>query len=360
MTQESMLAIDMALRLNQHHMQRRVVEHLTVCRQHAHKFLFDADASALLGRFSKECADLVILHRQFAMPPYDICYVEVDENFLKALYTIENDIGDDGEKPVSLGYMIERRNVYPVVRYNNSASIVPFMYHFAERGSKNIPKQPFRTVDWRTTFGEDKGDMVKISFILGSGTQTVLVQAKALDESSITENIVAQIENTFAEIYFDNEVYFTGNNPKGYDTSWLKEMTGDLRHVWAILLWLNSVPHSVSYTAKPAGARLFKGKRMALSAYNTVHIHLKGKTDIRHAYVKSTAKRDSPRRHDVRGTWCHARGQAQGCSHIWPETPDEDNHYICGKCGRVRWWRHPHQRGDASKGFIDKEYKAEI
>lgn len=64
------------------------------------------------------------------------------------------------------------------------------------------------------------------------------------------------------------------------------------------------------------------------------------------------------RAHLVMGSWCerHSSGR-RGCIHSWAAEPDNTSRQSCA-CGRRRWWRDGHQRGDASKGYLDKMYHA--
>lgn len=64
------------------------------------------------------------------------------------------------------------------------------------------------------------------------------------------------------------------------------------------------------------------------------------------------------RAHGVLGAWCerHSSGR-RGCVHFWQTDPQNPNHMIC-ICGRRRWWRAHHQRGDAGRGFVKKDYEA--
>jgi hypothetical protein len=164
------------------------------------------------------------------------------------------------------------------------------------------------------------------------------------------------------DLIYSNEAYFAGTaklKPDKVDYL-IHECSGDLKKVWAGLLWLQSVPKSVVYSPVPGGPSMLRGKRVVLSAHHTVHIHLKGKKTIKQQYLAATKHRNTPRHHEVRGHWKHRGGQAVGCGHIWPDNPNEEDHYICSKCQRKRWWCKDFERGDKSKGFVEKDYVAEI
>lgn len=64
------------------------------------------------------------------------------------------------------------------------------------------------------------------------------------------------------------------------------------------------------------------------------------------------------RRHSVRGHWAQTRHLAhRGCDHRWDIVSINRDKYECGACGAKRWWRTAHMRGDATRGFVTKDYE---
>jgi hypothetical protein len=300
----------------------------------------------------------VIEHRQFALAPYTTTYVELDAVEFFSPDEINH------ETAIRLGFLIDGHHVFVVMSFDKIAKISgealisPVAYYLGTRHVKDIPPQPFPSVPWREAYGGDYW-VSKLPCLYGTGIHGLRVMAP---EGTDFEEVIASASDELSDLAFENEAFWLGSLPyikalnRGFK---LSDCNGDLRHVMAVLLWLNSVPKSVKYNPVPRGAAWHKGKRVVLSAHNTVHIHLSKNTQVKQAYLRAAEKRNSPRRHDVRGHWRH-RGGTLGCSHVWPIEPDEYHRFICLQCKRKRWWVHEFQRGDEAKGFIEKDYHGEL
>jgi hypothetical protein len=75
------------------------------------------------------------------------------------------------------------------------------------------------------------------------------------------------------------------------------------------------------------------------------------------ASVRASGAGRPRRAHEVRGTMCHSRDTDRSCIHDWQ--PQTANREVCTCCGGRRWWRRPHQRGDARLGLVLKDYRVE-
>jgi hypothetical protein len=136
-------------------------------------------------------------------------------------------------------------------------------------------------------------------------------------------------------------------------------MQGTLRNAWSLLLWLNQ-PARLRTVDVPARRGISKGKLRTYMAHHVVTIDLNKKyRTIRRAFL-SGAPRTPSRRHEVRGSFHHHGGLEQGCGHDWPLMPDIEGVWQCNKCQRRRWWVKDHLRGDASRGFVHKEYDTTV
>ena len=331
---------------------------------HAKRMIFDADASRLLGRFMNSCVDLIIANRQFAMPLYDTMYVELDT---QAMYReIDGEAAgpiklDSAEADTSIGFLIDYRTVYILAKGPVSSCIMPVCFYFNPRGEYKIPTMGMDIPYY--DFHEDAAYITQINKDRSSRPPSMETEAHlALMLGKSASHVKTPDMLDFArEVAF----FYAGKkpadrlSPKAHQDV-LTEMVGDVRNLYAVLLWLNSLPHTVKYISQPAGSKLYRGKRLALSSHNVVTIHMKGSVEVRNLFKKAIRHHASPRLHDVRGFWRHRRGIPQGCGHIWPATADEHHKFVCSKCGRERWWVRDHQRGDKSKGYIDKHYEAEI
>jgi len=134
----------------------------------------------------------------------------------------------------------------------------------------------------------------------------------------------------------------------------LEDCSGEFRFMMAMLLWINQ-KHVTYFEKIPAFRKMMRGKPKAYVAHHIVK--LQQKKNIIKAIWQSLTERAAPRLHDVRPTW-RTRGGRQGCIHAFPMMPNENGHFICTLCEANRHRVKKHQRGDATKGCIVKEYVA--
>lgn len=137
----------------------------------------------------------------------------------------------------------------------------------------------------------------------------------------------------------------------------LKAGAGEVRNIWSLLLWLNQ-PARINYIDQPAGSRIHRGKRVSYGRHKTVDIDLGRVINLRR-HIKLPVERASPVRHKVRGAFHHSGGD-KNCGHDWPLMPDKKGHWVCTRCGRMRWWVRDHVRGDATRGYNDNEYVVNV
>jgi hypothetical protein len=267
---------------------------------------------------------------------------------------------DSPEADERVGFLFDHRTVYTVAQGPVATVIMPTFNYINPRGQylapsygKEFPLYDLHEVAVNMEVPEVTDMAAKLSMMFGSS----ILHKRFFDSG----NFVADLQNLHREVqYYYGGVMDVYELPVDAHKRMLTEIVGDIRNIFAILLWLNSLPHTVKYTNAPAGHRLIKGKRVAMAAHNVVTIHLHGTVQVRNLFAKALKRRESPREHDVRGFWRHHGGIPQGCGHAWPEIPDKRNKFVCSKCGRERWWVHAHKRGDANKGTITKEYRTEI
>lgn len=138
------------------------------------------------------------------------------------------------------------------------------------------------------------------------------------------------------------------------------ETRGDMRWLITVLAMINHVP--VRYTHRPATGRFTR--RLNTMDYLDSHVVTieAGRTKTVNILDRAAKHAEQSRRraHEVRGHWMiaeHGNGRP-GCSHL-PISGD-GKHALCGKCGAKIVWREHHQRGDASLGFVKKEYEVTV
>ena len=136
-----------------------------------------------------------------------------------------------------------------------------------------------------------------------------------------------------------------------------------LRNIVAVLLLLNR-PSVVTFgETAPRRRGLLKGREAVYMEHTTVSIDVDPAPVLRRLGTPAEAATPK-RRHEVRRTWCHdapyRAGTERGCVHAWAPHPDHDaaagTNWLCGGCGGHRWQREAHMRGDATRGFVAKDY----
>lgn len=292
----------------------------------ARRFVFDQDASLFLGRFVRECGDLIICNRQFAIPPFPTTYVEMD---LRAMLTGKGAASMiDAASDFRVGYLIDGQRIYGVAESAMGAGIMPFVY---EMGT-DAPQPSLSMMHARSI---ERQEWLKLAALLGSSVEH-------LDGAS-REDILARNTVRF--------LYDMGDDGNLFERI-VQGSAGDLRNVWAMLLLLNQ-PGKVTMEAVPASRGIYRGKLRTYAAHNVVRIDIGRHRSIRRALTFE--HRSSPRRHEVRGHFVHYH-LMEGCEHVWPHLPDHEGRWRCSRCDGMRVWRKDFLRGDAGKGFVTKTY----
>lgn len=59
--------------------------------------------------------------------------------------------------------------------------------------------------------------------------------------------------------------------------------------------------------------------------------------------------------HPVDGHYCYSRRSgSDSCNHDWKQVGRDGKRQRCQKCGKLRWWRSSHRRGDPALGIIER------
>jgi hypothetical protein len=187
--------------------------------------------------------------------------------------------------------------------------------------------------------------LASLSFMLGTGVHSIHEQ-ETFESLIARYSIHPSVPKNLYAIYDAWDTYTSS--------------MGDLRNIIAILLLLNVPKHVVLEHQQPK-AYLVKGKRMVYSAHSVVTIELNNKLiKSRRLFNHITGIRH--RRHEVKGHFAHWHLK-EGCTHEWPSMPELQENGIlrwkCGLCGGWRTWRKQHERGDASLGWVNKDYQVE-
>jgi hypothetical protein len=135
------------------------------------------------------------------------------------------------------------------------------------------------------------------------------------------------------------------------------EMAGDVRMVITLLGLLNTFKVSVGDMKAKGGSRIVRGRVVPYMEVHRLTVELP-KDRMFAAVDKHMRTAGILRRaHEVLGHWCYRRaGYRHPCPHDWERTHSTKLRFRCKRCASERWWRDAHQRGDASRGFVKKEY----
>lgn len=297
----------------------------------ARRFILTDQASIKLGEVTKETEGLMLKHHQFAVAPFPVTYLEFNIHlFHKALgRPTTNDLyGDDGAD-WRVGYLITEKAIRSFAMTKDGfAGSTGFVLKRVAKDHKH----------WHIPINGVDQEWARLMCLLGSGLHSMP------DE----ETRQAILDTWAMEPVFDD---------KSYDDKVYKSGAGELRTVIAILLMLNQ-PRVLNIQSVAHSSGLHKGKRIVYAAHNVVEIDLGTRKQYKRIFTHM--ERESPRRHEVRGHFVH-NGGTDGCEHRWPLSPvpapiSGAPMWECPRCGCKRTWREAHLRGDASKGFVTKEY----
>jgi hypothetical protein len=325
------------------HISRRVRERIERAKYRANSYVFSSAASELVGRFVKDCGELVINHRQFAIPPYPTTYIEFDSRAYHQHFPCDP---RDAHMPTDevVGYLFDGNEMFICCRSGSgsgSSNWTVIHFHIVPPGQFAGPHIGVSMVQdgWEKTGAAtgEHAEWIQLGNMLGSTLEKIRdepTRQALLSEVSYRDSVSDQVPHRIA---MERITRFNA---------------GDIRNAWAFLLWLNRPKHTAMRLI-PARRGIVRGRQVAYRAHHTVEIDLGRKTP-RQAFELS-GPRASPIGHRVEGCFHHSGGDpAHG--HFWPTIPDERNHWVCYGCGRKRWWVRDHVRGDTARGWVDKDY----
>lgn len=333
----------------------------------ARRLAFSDDAAALMGRFVGDQPSLLIRHRQFAAAPYDVTYIEVDlRHFLRGINRASTADVREAVPDERIGYLLAGTEVYcfalpPAGSGDSAPTLAPFAVVRGEPGgTMPMPrtgrltliakderppadaKERENRLGYRWDTEQERNRQFALGYLLGS-------TAVCDEAQNAAEDITAS--NGFAML-LRPELYADVSRDRMAEI--LRGQSGELRNVWTFLLFLARTS-LIRLSPMPAGRRIVRGKLRAYAAHNVVTIDLGSARSVTRAFLLA-GPRATPRRHEVRGHWVNWHKPPARCDHAWPLTPNGDAVFICSRCGQHRRWRKNFLRGDATKGFVSKEY----
>ena len=310
---------------------RAVWEDIRRDKAKARFFVFDAEASAFAGRFIREHGLDVLRNRQFAIPPFLCTYIEYNlDALLNAIgRRSTRDLLPDAERDERVSHLIVGDHVRTFIEGSDGkGSYFPVdmtlnsQGHVRGRFDKDLHTDRYR----------------KLAYTLGSTANDVR------DEAVLRDWLTAVDYHPLEGF----EVLLT--NKKLADCA-----TGTARNLIALLLILNRQRTRIEMETVARRGVIFKGKRRVQAEHTMVRLDVEAYETIARSYRPGGGHHESPRRHQVRGFFRHYH-QVRGCDHAYVPIPAREGAWVCPKCSTVRVWVADHERGDASKGYVVKEY----
>jgi hypothetical protein len=285
-------------------------------------YVFDRDASFKLGQFIRTCADLIAEQIEFAIEPYPTTYVEVE---IDAVIDGIGRAGSQAGKKADwkLGFLSHAGRTNTVVCSRDVADTLAGVYGFSR-----IAKE------WGDNLRSDLLDQ-QVLHVLGS----TYVDLTPEQRRNFAGRFVPMFYGDTSVALLQTKAVMDGH-------------IGEARIYAAALLLLHQ-KKAIALTEKPAYRTMYRGKSRPFMAHNVVTITLDSPVQIRKAM--SSGSGETRRAHEVPAHYAHRHG-TRNCEHTWQKRGDEENHWDCTKCGRFRYMRRHHMRGDASKGFVKKSY----
>ena len=135
------------------------------------------------------------------------------------------------------------------------------------------------------------------------------------------------------------------------------ENAGILRWAVTALAILSEVPTQVGEEVQPTGRRMVAGSDKPFLSYRRLTLHLPNNKDpVRYINRKlDHAVAARKRAHDVRGHWRNYH-LVEGCEHTWQQADEDPTYRRCTSCGAFSRFIAEHVRGDATLGWVKKEY----
>lgn len=303
--------------------------------------------------------------------PYEVVWLEFDRKKHVAAQHAHSNLADPldlDSVPDRSGYLLvrvpdneSRYVVYATASYGDTATIAPIVFF--------VDVDNPIAVNYRAFGSRRISDALASSSLIGSGgegayseilaaEQTIPVgfwSSLAIEDHPWLRHVAAGIEpiamqhlnalrdlprgrfEEAAKVYID------------YITRDLREQSGIVRQLLALLAMINEVPTETAEVDRGGGHRTVGMNKVRF--LNHTKIRLK---------VPKTRSADYRRkgRHMVRGHFRRFRltGSAT-CSHGWQKV-DHDL-FECPNCGAKGRWIKEHARGDASKGWVQHEYVVE-
>jgi len=287
----------------------------------AHCFNIDTPTSALLAEFSIAIAEDLDSARQLAIPPFPVTWFEIDNKArlarLKQLGIPLTKVADSDDVIPVCGWLITQSGnsccASYVGEFTDGIFVAPTSFHWSidEKPCVNAPVK----INGKSIEQEASSEQVQ-------GLNRLAHQICFGMDSANTD---------FYHVTFGPSS-FQGERFGKYEYQTMRELWGEVRHIWGLLLAMGSSPTEIGQPIRHLGPPvMMKGKELLPLEHKVLKIHLGRRKTVEK--VVSTAL------HGVRKRWHEVRA-----------------HTRLLKSGR-RVVVKSHGRGDKALGQITKTYE---
>lgn len=303
-------------------------------------FLADLTHEAFLAR-PKQMFALIESLRRSARTPHPKTWIEYDPR-AKLRRLVEKGYSS-GEPPA--GFALPSRVGWFINQYPNRETAYDAVV-FVQRDDGRVTAMPW---SW-TWISDDDGH---VTSLYDEDEQRLMTGSEKIrPEDDEGAELAVGIKG-----YRSDKVAILANSKKfgELEEHALRGMNSELRTIWALLATINDLPVSIERAAA-TGGYVARGRYRHFLDHSVVHLKVPGRRTIEQ--VARSAVMDARKRaHEVRGHWRIFLWEAprpcgERTAHVW------DAANACA-CGAQRTWIAPHQRGDASFGFVTHEYLVE-
>lgn len=325
--------------------QKRIHALMNEARYKARRYVFSDEVVDLIGSLLLDYPDLLLSNFQFALPPYEHCAIEFNYmRLLEAMKQPYNKADFPGDPRETDKYICF---VFSGSTFTTISATDTHKYAVAS------------LVRWSMNYGQEvmpgcrrisTGDDLSLSVTFGSTLTN--------DNFDPDPRAIAEICSRFVP-FIDVEAIcsFPKEERSKIAFEALKCCVADPRNAIVFLLWLNQ-PHfaaMIDTAFVPASRKMIGNKSIAYAAHHVVT--LKEQIGAKRA-ITLLRERMPPRRHEVAAFWRNYHKNDQ-CEHDWPIFPDDQGRWHCARCDQFRVRVASHMRGDASRGYVTKEYKVD-
>ena len=305
----------------------------------AKRFVMTEDAGIKIGEAIRSYPDMLAHHGQFAIPPFENCWIELpSRGFHNAVVPGSDDLIDrtgDTSYDSRVGYLFSNNTVYVgAQRPDGDADFSMIAVDL------NTPSSFEQELEIAESLGVSRLSLDSLYWgVTMEKTLSLDIKRMMRAQHSIRLLMKPELSKVIRQ--------------KNLGPDFIHGCAGEVRNIIGILLMLNQPKH-IRYIGHKENYRgvTHHGTKLYLG-HSIIEIDLDRKP-LTVILGRPQGTHASPREHDVVGNFAH-RGVQHGCEHDW--IAEDDRHWECSKCHGKRWWRAGHKRGDASKGVVTQERK---